>query len=61
VLDVEISRNNGFPFWHYLLVGFVAGGSRAAEAVTMYIVAYVVTSFAAFGCVTVLSEKTVDS
>jgi NADH-quinone oxidoreductase subunit N len=45
----------------YLLVAFVAGGSRAAEAVTMYIVAYVVTSLAAFGCVTVLSEKTGDA
>jgi NADH-quinone oxidoreductase subunit N len=45
----------------YLLVAFVASGSRAAEAVTVYIVAYVMTTLAAFGCVTILSEKTRDA
>jgi NADH-quinone oxidoreductase subunit N len=45
----------------YLLVAFVAGGPRQAEAVTYYVVAYVVTTLCAFGCVTVLSGKTADA
>jgi NADH-quinone oxidoreductase subunit N len=45
----------------YLLVAFVVGGPRAAEAVTYYIVAYVITSLAAFGSVTVVSGKTADA
>jgi NADH-quinone oxidoreductase subunit N len=45
----------------YLLVVLVAGGPRVAEAVTYYIVAYVVTTLCAFGCVTVLSGKTADA
>jgi NADH-quinone oxidoreductase subunit N len=45
----------------YLLVAFVAGGPRQAEAVTYYVVAYVVTTLGAFGCVTVLSGKTADA
>ena len=32
-----------------------------AEAVTYYIVAYIVTTLCAFGCVTVLSGKTADA
>jgi NADH-quinone oxidoreductase subunit N len=45
----------------YLLVAFVAGGPRAAEAVTYYVVAYVVTALCAFGSVTVLSGKAADT
>jgi NADH-quinone oxidoreductase subunit N len=45
----------------YLLVVLVAGGPRLAEAVTYYVVAYIVTTLCAFGCVTVLSGKTVDA
>jgi len=45
----------------YLLVALVAGGPRAAEAVTYYMVAYMVTTLCAFGSVTVLSGKTADA
>ena len=47
----------------YVLVAFLAGGSRAAEAVTFYLVAYFVTTLGAFGVVTVLSngERDADS
>jgi NADH-quinone oxidoreductase subunit N len=45
----------------YLLVALVAGGPRMAEAVTYYIVAYIVTTLCAFGCVTVLSGKAADA
>jgi NADH-quinone oxidoreductase subunit N len=45
----------------YLLVALVAGGPRLVEAVTYYIVAYIVTTLCAFGCVTVLSGKTADA
>jgi NADH-quinone oxidoreductase subunit N len=41
----------------YLLVAFLAGGPLAAEAVTMYLVAYFITTLGAFGVVTVLSDS----
>jgi NADH-quinone oxidoreductase subunit N len=41
----------------YLLVAFLAGGALAAEAVTMYLVAYFITTLGAFGIVTVLSDN----
>jgi NADH-quinone oxidoreductase subunit N len=40
----------------YLLVAFLAGGRLGAEAVAFYLVAYFVTTLAAFGVVTVLSD-----
>jgi len=40
----------------YLLVAFLAGGKLGAEAVTFYLVAYFITTLAAFGVVTVLSD-----
>ncbi len=40
----------------YLLVAFLAGGNLGAEAVTFYLVAYFITTLAAFGVVTVLSD-----
>ncbi len=40
----------------YLLVAFLAGGSLGASAVAFYLVAYFITSLAAFGVVTVLSS-----
>ena len=47
----------------YMLVAFLAGGSRAAEAVTFYLVAYFVTTLGTFGVVSVLSngERDADS
>ena len=47
----------------YILVAFLAGGNRAAEAVTFYLVAYFVTTLGAFGVVSVLSngERDADS
>jgi NADH-quinone oxidoreductase subunit N len=45
----------------YVLVALLAGGPRAVEAVTFYVVAYVVTTLCAFGCVTVLSGKDTDA
>ena len=47
----------------YVLVAFLAGGNRAAEAVTFYLVAYFVTTLGAFGVVSVLSngERDADS
>jgi NADH-quinone oxidoreductase subunit N len=45
----------------YLLVAFIVGGERAAETVTFYVVAYVVTTLCAFGVVTVLSDKDEDA
>lgn len=45
----------------YLLVAFVAAGTRGAEAVTVYLVAYVVTTLVAFGCVTVCSGQATDT
>ncbi|MEJ2009984.1 MAG: NADH-quinone oxidoreductase subunit N [Acidobacteriota bacterium] len=47
----------------YVLVAFLAGGALAAEAVTLYLVAYFVTTLGAFGVVTVLSngERDADS
>ena len=40
----------------YLLVALLAGGELAAEAVTFYLVAYFITTLAAFGAVTMLSD-----
>ncbi len=40
----------------YLLVAFLAGGRLGAEAVTFYLVAYFITTLAAFGVVCVLSD-----
>jgi NADH-quinone oxidoreductase subunit N len=45
----------------YLLVAFLAGGAAAVEAVTYYLVAYVVTTLGAFGVVTVLSSRDGDA
>ena len=45
----------------YMLVGFVAGGNIAIEAVTFYLVAYTVTTLGAFGVVTVLSTSSRDA
>ena len=47
----------------YVLVAFLAGGARAAEAVTFYLVAYFITTLGAFGVVSVLSngERDADS
>jgi NADH-quinone oxidoreductase subunit N len=45
----------------YLLVAFVAGGSRAVEAVTFYWVTYLVTTLGAFGIVIVLSDNEQDA
>jgi NADH-quinone oxidoreductase subunit N len=42
----------------YLLVGFLAFGALAVEAVTYYLAAYFVTMLGAFGVVTVLSRGT---
>jgi NADH-quinone oxidoreductase subunit N len=41
----------------YILVAFLAGGATAVEAVTFYLVAYVITILAAFGVVAVLSGR----
>jgi NADH-quinone oxidoreductase subunit N len=45
----------------YLLVAFLAGGSRGATAVTFYLVAYFVTTLSAFGVITVLSGQQRDA
>jgi NADH-quinone oxidoreductase subunit N len=45
----------------YVLVAFVAGGSQGFEAVTFYLIAYTITTLAAFGVVTVLSDKERDA
>jgi NADH-quinone oxidoreductase subunit N len=45
----------------YLLVAFLAGGSRGATAVTFYLVAYFVTTLSAFGVITVLSGQKRDA
>ena len=45
----------------YLMVAFLAGGSRAAEAVSFYLVAYFVTTIGAFGVLTVMSDGRRDS
>ena len=41
----------------YLLVAFLAGGALQVEAVTYYLVAYVVMTLGAFGIITVLSAS----
>ncbi|MCC7152949.1 MAG: NADH-quinone oxidoreductase subunit N [Bryobacterales bacterium] len=45
----------------YLLVAFQASGDLAPTAVAFYLVAYFVTTFGAFGVVTVLSDGTRDA
>ena len=45
----------------YLLVAFLAGGPLAAEAVTIYLVAYFITTLGAFGVVTALSDNKADA
>jgi NADH-quinone oxidoreductase subunit N len=45
----------------YLLVAFLATGERAAAAVTFYLVAYFVTTLAAFGVVAALSTPERDA
>jgi NADH-quinone oxidoreductase subunit N len=45
----------------YLLVAFLASGSLALTASTFYLVAYIVTTLAAFGIVTVLSTPEGDA
>jgi NADH-quinone oxidoreductase subunit N len=41
----------------YILVAFLASGAMAAEAISYYLVAYFVTTLAAFGVVTILSTS----
>jgi NADH-quinone oxidoreductase subunit N len=41
----------------YVLVAFLAGGEAARQAVSLYLVAYVVTTLAAFGVVAALSGR----
>lgn len=45
----------------YILVAFLAGGNRAAEAVTFYLVAYFVTTLGAFGVISILSNGERDA
>src|SRR5580692_8775748 len=45
----------------YILVAFLAGSAMATEAVAFYLVAYTVTTLAAFGIVTVLSRSGRDA
>jgi NADH-quinone oxidoreductase subunit N len=45
----------------YILVAFVASSSQGVEAVTFYLIAYIITILGAFGVVTVLSEKERDA
>ncbi len=45
----------------YILVAFLAGAAMAIEAVSFYLVAYTVTTLAAFGVVTVLSGPERDA
>ncbi|HEX5438802.1 MAG TPA: NADH-quinone oxidoreductase subunit N [Gemmatimonadaceae bacterium] len=45
----------------YLLVAFLAGGLYAIQAVTFYLVAYIITTLGAFGIVAVLSDGTRDA
>lgn len=45
----------------YVLVAFLAGGSRGAQAVTFYLVAYFITTLGAFGVITVLSPADRDA
>jgi NADH-quinone oxidoreductase subunit N len=45
----------------YILVAFLAGSTMAIEAVAFYLVAYTVTTLAAFGIVTVLSRSGNDA
>ena len=45
----------------YLLVAFLAAGSRAAEAVTAYLVAYIVAILGAFGVIAILSGPDRDA
>jgi NADH-quinone oxidoreductase subunit N len=40
----------------YLLVAFLAGGVFAEQVVTFYLIAYFVTTFGAFGIITLLSD-----
>ncbi len=41
----------------YILVAFIAGGALAVEAISYYLVAYFLTTLAAFGVVTMLSTS----
>ncbi len=45
----------------YVLVAFLAGGARAAEAVTFYLIAYFITTLGAFGVVSALSNGDRDA
>jgi NADH-quinone oxidoreductase subunit N len=45
----------------YVLVAFLAGGTKAIDAVSFYLVAYTVTTLVAFGVVTVLSSSEHDA
>jgi NADH-quinone oxidoreductase subunit N len=45
----------------YLLVALMAGGNLGMEAATFYLVAYVITTLAAFGVVTILSGPEKDA
>jgi NADH-quinone oxidoreductase subunit N len=44
----------------YALIAFLAGGERAAEAVTIYVAAYMVMTLGAFTVVTMLSDPEQD-
>lgn len=45
----------------YLLVAFLAGGDLGLEAVCFYLTMYFITSLAAFGCITILSDEDRDA
>ena len=45
----------------YVLVAFLAGGTLAAQVVTFYLVTYFVTTFGAFGIITLLSDSKKDA
>ncbi|HEQ98310.1 MAG TPA: NADH-quinone oxidoreductase subunit N [candidate division Zixibacteria bacterium] len=41
----------------YILVAFIAGGERAVEAVSLYLVVYFVTTLGAFGIISLLADQ----
>jgi NADH-quinone oxidoreductase subunit N len=45
----------------YLLVAFLSGGAIAAKVIAFYLAAYFITTFGAFGIITVLSGKDRDA
>jgi len=45
----------------YVLVAFLAGGAFSAQVVTFYLITYFVTTFGAFGVITLLSDSERDA